>query len=116
MEKRIRTKDRHMDAQECAGQIRVCLDLLEHLIGDRHIDNLFESHVRAWGRVKHKLTPINTGTFTAETTYEKARTPEEQEQAIKEARELFSKAELFKEKCTILLFKLISKHIARWWD
>ena len=118
MEEHIRVRNNHVEAQRDAQQIRVCLDLLNHLIGDDYENTLRYFHTLKWGEFNYKFVPVGdrTGYSKMEVSYTKAKTPEEAAQADKESHEIFTKVEAFKKRCRKLLFKLMANHIEGWWD
>lgn len=115
MERLHRNYSYSLYADRTADQLKVCKLLLDRLIKDEYYENTFRNHDKKWGRPKIRYEPVGDR-YKKLVMYRKNVTEENEEQERKEFLRLCEHEHMLRKQDIEYLFKLMTKHIGRWWD
>lgn len=112
MEKHFREDGHHMDAIRDADKIKVCLLLIKRIIDDEYTENALKHHDEKWGDTEISFSPDRTGLFH----HSKVITEEDEVSEVKDFRRAMEVDGVMRKQDIELLFSMLKKHIASWWD
>jgi hypothetical protein len=109
-----------LEAKKVAAEIQEAIDSL-HMTRDSwefYEEPVNDMITEKWGKSKFNFIPTNDGTGSSymELEHENVKTPEDEEQYLKEFREAMNKARKDYRKDKKEAYKFIAKHIDGWWD
>ena len=109
-----------LEAKKVAAEIQEAIDRL-HMTRDSwefYEEPVNDMITEKWGKSKFNFIPTNDGTGSSymELEHENVKTPEDEEQYLKEFREAMNKARKDYRKDKKEAYKFIAKHIDGWWD
>ena len=109
-----------LEAKKVAAEIQEAIDRL-HMTRDSwefYEEPVNDMITEKWGKSKFNFIPTNDGTGSSymELEHENVKTPEDEEQYLKEFREAMNKARKDYRKDKKETYKFIAKHIDGWWD
>jgi hypothetical protein len=118
MEKNFRKHGHHLNHEKDADKIKICILLLNRIIKDEYLEMVYKYHDKKWGDIDFKFVPFedHEGYSELDITRSNAKTDEEKEQERKEYRKLMHKPDELLQQDLDMLFKMLNKHIRRWWD
>ena len=109
-----------LEAKKVAAEIQEAIDRL-HMTRDSwefYEEPVNDMITEKWGKSKFNFIPTNDGTGSSymELEHENVKTPEDEEQYLKEFREAMNKARKDYRKDKKEAYKFIAKPIDGWWD
>jgi hypothetical protein len=107
-----------INAEKYAGEMRVCILLLERIIKDDYLMSCLKPHEKKWGELKMNFKPLQDDPELVSPvfTVEKAITKEEIIQENKERMRIYKHVDDLKKQDLDMLFKNIRKYVEGWWD
>lgn len=101
-----------------ANNIRLCILLLDRLIEDNYIENVYKFHHQKWGEPNFEWEDIPEieGYSKLKITKLNVTTLKEEKQEQKEHMNLMFHENYLREQDLEYLFHVIKKHVRNWWD
>lgn len=108
----------HIGAEKDASDMDLCVKLLNRLINDDYLDNIFKHHDKKWGDLKVYFTPVKNNPKISELNIYRPNVKTEKDRKTEEIqRNTLYKLEGKQKKQDLeLLTKLLNKHLFKWWD
>lgn len=119
MEKRFRECDYTMDSQKNAREIKQCIKILNRIINQDYCNIAFMFHDKKWGNLFMELHDSEIEDDESHPLVlhrEKVRNLNDQEEEKKEFRRCMDQENYLENQDIEYLFKIINKHIRKWWD
>lgn len=113
MEKCLRN-GHHMDCEEDADNIQICVECLERLIVDEYVDKDWDFIRSKWGEIRWEECENKPG--YCEMKLENIKTEKDEEEYRKDVHELLEKEENLVKDDLSLLFEVMKDKIRNWWD
>jgi hypothetical protein len=117
MEKNFKKNGYHVGDEKNAQNMKLCINLLDRLIAEDYDVMAFKKHKKKWGDSYHVTTPTENkylANFSIE--YKNANTAKEKDLQEKDFKRCWEHKEKLEKQDIDLLFKIIKKHYAWWWD
>jgi len=117
-EQLIRNKGRNINAEKNADKIKLCINLLDRLIKDEYHTMAFRKIDETWGELEMSSTPCKDDPNLSNINLTRSNIKTEKD-IIKERKEFkvaCQHEQYSKEQDLEYLFKMMIKHIQRWWD
>jgi len=101
-----------------ADNIKKCIYILDRLIENNYIDNVYKFHNKKWGTPEFNCEeiPDMKGYFKLNITHLNVTTSKEKKQEIKEHKNLMMHENYLIKQDLEYLFDTIKKYVQNWWD
>lgn len=116
MEKFQREYGNSIDSKKIAFQIKTCVLLLDRLIKDDYDEMVFKKHNKKWGEMNLEFQPFKIGLYKGLISRPNIKTEKDMEKERREFRRLSEHEKMLRKQDIDYLFKLMNKHIQKWWD
>ena len=117
MEENIRKYGIHVNAEQDADKIKICVNILKRLIDDKYHEIAHSNHKKKWGESKMNFIDTDDPELSElKITYDSVKTDKDKEQQRKDFRRACEKEQELREQDLDMLFTLLRKHIQTWWD
>jgi hypothetical protein len=113
----IRKHGHYVDNKKDADNIKICINILDRFIEDKHCDIVWDKHYKKWGYPEIKFTKCNDKNYnTLDIVYPGVKNEKDKEKQKREFKSLIEHEENMKRNDLDYLFKFMAKHIREWWD
>lgn len=108
--------NRYIGQEKDKQSLQTCLYLLNRLVDQNYGENVFYFHDRKWGEIKVDWEETdNSDMLTLVTDRDNIVTEEDKEKERKEFLRLIKHENYLERQDIEYLFKLMSKHVRKWW-
>ena len=116
LEQHLLSHDIHVNAERDAGRIHYVCQMIERHLNEVSSNMEYERHDKKWGETVSVSIPIPNSNFIEwRSARLNARTPQEQEQEIKEFRRAMKKAHQLEQRDWDEIWDTIKKYGQGWW-
>jgi len=116
MEYLYRNHGHHLNSEKTADRIKVCKLLLDRLIKDEYYENTFKNHDKKWGKSVISYRPYSDELSELLISRPNAIAKKDKEKEMREFLRLCEHKRYLRKQDIDYLFKLMNKHVERWWD